>query len=347
MNHTFAQKTDSLRLIKRGAIAVLLALCFFFGAQSSLALPKLSQDVLSMGDYGADVEIIQMELKSLGIYGGEITGIFDASTTEAVKLLQTILGLKADGSFGPLTYEAYKNALATGLLKPRKQEPLTQEHGILYGMTIGIDPGHQEESDSEMEIIIPGTNRTKARQSAGSVGVKTGTPEYKINLIVALKLKGLLENSDATVIMTRETSDVSLSNAERAESMNEAEVDIWIRLHCDTSSSRSKNGASVLIPSREITPEIYKESLALGKAVLETFCDATGAKNQNIHALMNQAGFNWSQSPVIAVEMGFLSNASEDLRLNRDSYQKKCALGIYNGIIAYYEAKDTLDDNPA
>ena len=83
--------------------------------------------------------------------------------------------------------------------------------------TIGIDPGHQETPDAELEQMAPGVKRTKERQSPGSTGVKTGVPEYKINLLIAFKLRDLLEAEGATVVLTRETSDFSLSNMERAD----------------------------------------------------------------------------------------------------------------------------------
>ena len=46
-------------------------------------------------------------------------------------------------------------------------------------------------------------------------------------------------------------------------------------------------------------------------------------------------GLNWSQVPVTIIEMGFLSNPTEDRLLNDSSYQDKLALGIANGIGEY------------
>ena len=43
-------------------------------------------------------------------------------------------------------------------------------------------------------------------------------------------------------------------------------------------------------------------------------------------------GFNWSEVPVILVEMGFLSNSEEDEKMSTDSYREKLAEGISNGI---------------
>lgn len=316
--------------------AVLLSCSAAFAAPTMPEIP--SQEILSAGDFGEDVETLQTELRALGFYEGEITGLFDGATKQAVIRLQAFLGVREDGAFGPLTFAAYWNAFELGLLAfPEQQSAASDETDRLAGYTIGIDPGHQETPDAELEQMAPGVKRTKERQSPGSTGVKTGVPEYKINLPIAFKLRDLLEAEGATVVLTRETSDFSLSNMERALLMNESGVDIWLRLHCDSVSSANKSGASVLIPSRAYGAAIYQESLRLGQCVYESFSEATGATMISLRALMDQTGFNWSEKPVIAVEMGMLSNPQEDIRLNRDSYQTSCAAGLFNGILAYFE----------
>ena len=328
-------------LLKRFA-----ALCCVFAALAlcgaALAAPTMpeipSQEILSAGDFGDDVVTLQTELRALGFYEGEITGLFDGATRAAVIRLQRFLGVREDGALGPVTFAAYWDAFERGLLAFPEPEP-SQQHaaGRLSGRTVGIDPGQQEAADTGLEQIAPGVDRTKERQSAGSTGVKTGVPECKINLLIAFKLRDLLEAEGATVVLTHDTTDVSLSNIERAQAMNNAGVDIWLRLHCDSASSAKQSGASVLIPSRTYGAAIYQESLRLGQCIYENFAAATGATMLDLRALMDQTGFNWSERPVVAVEMGMLSNPQEDLRLNRDSYQASCAAGLFNGILAYFD----------
>lgn len=320
------------RLCKK--LLYMLSLCLILGfSGAALALPA---GVLRIGDYGREVVDLQRELAASGFYSGEISGTFTTDTRDAVIALQKSLGVEIDGIFGPSTAQAYEAALAQGHFAA----PGSAAEALpLKGTIIGIDPGHQAVEDPALEPLLPGSNRTKPRMSKGATGVKTGTPECRVNLQIGLKLKDMLETGGATVVMTRESSDVSLSNIERAQMMNEANVDIWVRLHCDASSSERPSGSHALIPSRAYNADIYKESLFLAQSVLEGFSDATGAANGGITALMNQTGFNWSERPVMAIEMGYLSNAEDDVRLGRDSYQIACATGIYNGIAAYYQAK--------
>lgn len=63
----------------------------------------LGSRVLSKGDEGADVAILQRKLKEIGFYEGEIDGIFGKMTKEAVCLLQGDNDLKADGICGEKT----------------------------------------------------------------------------------------------------------------------------------------------------------------------------------------------------------------------------------------------------
>ena len=48
-------------------------------------------------------------------------------------------------------------------------------------------------------------------------------------------------------------------------------------------------------------------------------------------------GINWAKMPTCIVEMGFMSNPTEDARLGRDRYQTKIANGLANGIDRYFK----------
>ncbi len=54
---------------------------------------------------GADVRLLQTELKNLGFYTGTIDGMFGGGTESAVKSFQRSAGLTPDGIVGPKTWE--------------------------------------------------------------------------------------------------------------------------------------------------------------------------------------------------------------------------------------------------
>ncbi len=227
------------------------------------------------------------------------------------------------------------------------EEELAAAAQVLAGKVVGLDPGHQIVPDFGLEAVAPGSECTKIRQSEGGYGIRSKVPEHRINLLVALKLRALLESCGASVVMTRTGSDVSLSNIERAKLMNENSATFWIRIHCNYSNNTDQSGASVLIPSEAVTPDIYAYSRYLGECVGATFGAATEMPNMNLVSLDNQSGFNWSDIPVIALEMGYLSNAQDDAMLNSDAYQTRCAIGIFNGIVSYFAGITPADTSEA
>lgn len=214
----------------------------------------------------------------------------------------------------------------------------TSPSSAANGKVICIDPGHQTKANLSMEPNGPGSTVMKEKARGGATGVSSGTPEYKITLQISLKLRVLLEKAGYTVVMTRETNDVDISNAERAKIANQANADLFVRIHCDSSDNSSTNGISTLYPAKnQWTGPIYARSLKAAQLVQAEVVKAVGRKDNGIVARGDMTGFNWSQVPAILVEVGFLSNPEEDRLLNMDEFQQKLAQGVYNGIIKYLQ----------
>ena len=204
----------------------------------------------------------------------------------------------------------------------------------LYGLRIGIDPGHQEHANSEKEPVAPNSSETKAKVSSGTAGVSTGVAEYITDLEVALKLRTALEAQGCVVYMTREVNDIDISNLERAEMMNELGVDLVLRLHCDGVTDRSANGIGMFVRA---TGEKQEESEAAAKVLLEAMSEATGAKARGVFLRDTYTMNNWSIVPCILVEMGYMSNPEEDEKLNDPAYQDLLVQGMVEGIARYFE----------
>ena len=211
---------------------------------------------------------------------------------------------------------------------------ITEESkGLLDGVKIGIDPGHQAHSNSAQEPVSPGSKETKAKVSSGTQGVKTRVPEYEVNLQVALLLKDALEAQGATVCMTRDTNDVDISNVERAEMMNELGVDVVLRLHCNGSTNQSTSGIGLYVKS---SGEGAEESYAISEVLIVAMGEATGANTESVHVRDTYSGLNWSTVPSILVEMGYMSNPDEDEKLCSPEYQSELVHGMVDGLITYF-----------
>ena len=328
-----------MRMRMKKTIYALFALLLLFSfAGTAFAVTPLPEAYLRIGSSGENVTILQKNLIELGYYTFASDGRYGAQTALAVKRLQTRLGVKPDGTCGPLTVEAFNAAYATNAVATTSSSAPEKDLSLLplSGKKIGIDPGHQLTPDPSYEPVAPGSSRMKERMSAGAIGVKTKIPEYETTLIIAKKLQTLLEEAGAVVYMLRTENDVQLSNAERAQAMNQAGVDCWVRIHCDSSKDASANGVHVLAPSALTTPYIAENSLRLGQLMLQSISKATGAKELSILVKADQTGFNWSERPVVTAELGYLSNPLEDVRLNRAYYQNACAKGMFDALLAYF-----------
>lgn len=203
---------------------------------------------------------------------------------------------------------------------------------------IAIDAGHQQRGDNSTEPVGPGSSEKKAKVAGGATGVATGTPEYKLTLKVAKRLKRELEARGYGVYMVRSKNNVNISNKKRAQMANKSGADIYIRLHADASSSSSVVGASALYPSvsNPYVKSLSKPSKKLSRCILNAYCKSTGIRNRGLVVRNDLTGTNWSKIPVTLIEMGFLSNAGEDRKMQKASMQKKMAAGIADGIDAYF-----------
>ena len=73
------------------------------------------------------------------------------------------------------------------------------------------------------------------------------------------------------------------------------------------------------------------------QSVIQSYSAATGIKSRGVSYRNDLTGINWSQVPSIYIEMGFISNVSEDKLLADSSFQNKCAKGIADGIDKYFQ----------
>jgi len=203
---------------------------------------------------------------------------------------------------------------------------------------IALDAGHQMYSNAGTEPVGPGSSVKKMKVAGGATGVATKVPEYKLTLKVAKKLRKVLLEKGYQVYMIRTKNKVNISNKERALRANKSGSDIYIRLHADASGSSSVRGASMLYPSESnpYVKKLSKPSKKLSRCILKKYCESTGIKSRGLSKRDDLTGTNWSKIPVTLIEMGFLSNASEDRFMQKGGNQEKMAEGIAEGIDDYF-----------
>ena len=262
------------------------------------------------------------EVEQEQIQSSEVQEIYEESTSEADDGLEEENSIKSEQEETVLevTEEESAESIEDQLIENKK--------------LVVIDPGHQRCGNSEKEPIGPGATETKAKVTGGTQGTTTGIPEYELTLQVSLKLGAELEKRGYTVMYTRTTHDVDISNSERAEIANSANAAAFIRIHANGSTNPSVSGAMTICqtPKNPYNGSLYEASKELSENVLNELVNATGCRKEYVWETDTMSGVNWCVVPVTIVEMGYMTNPEEDRLLNTEEYQEKIVQGIANGI---------------
>ncbi|RKU08201.1 hypothetical protein C6501_16760 [Candidatus Poribacteria bacterium] len=196
----------------------------------------------------------------------------------------------------------------------------------LKGFKICLDPGHGGQGH------IPNYKRGP-----------TGLREAEINLKVAFYLREMLEQVEATVIMTR-VDDSYVSLPERSQIANENQADFFISLHHNGIDDK---------PEINYTSTWYhgdaddsRPSLDLARYVQQGVSDAlrlpksasTGLYSDKLIVASGFGVLRLTKCPAVVCEASFYTNPEEEARLKQDDYLKREAYGYFLGIARYVEA---------
>lgn len=231
--------------------------------------------------------------------------------------------------------------------KPKKQRFIN---------TIVIDPGH-------------------GGKDSGAVGPR-GLTEKEVVLKIAKELKKILIKKGFTVLITRK-DDSFVPLRQRSTLANNSGADLFVSIHCNASMRRKSAGGfetfflstaktswaraveakenSVIkfeTPSEKESileyilwdmaqNEFLRESSELAECIQESMAKKVAIEDRGV----KQANFFVMREiymPSILVETAFITNAEEERLLRRESFRKKIAEGIADGILKFkktYEKK--------
>lgn len=171
-----------------------------------------------------------------------------------------------------------------------------------------------------------------------------GTTEAETNLKIALKVQNLLEQSGATVILTRSDEnaiyDLDKSTLRekkisdiynRVKIGNESSADIFVSIHLNKIPQEQYWGWQCFYRQND------EQSTKLAKSLQQNLNDAIEKENKRVAMKIDNVYImKHVEIPISIVECGFLSNKEEEKMLLTDEYQDKLAWGIYNGIMDYF-----------
>ena len=173
-----------------------------------------------------------------------------------------------------------------------------------------------------------------------------GTTEAESNLKIALKVQNLLEQSGATVILTRSDEnaiydegcttirEMKVSDIKnRVKIGNESSADIFVSIHLNKIPQKQYWGWQTFFK------ENNEDSKKLATCIQEGLSDMIDKKNKRVPLkIKNIYIVDHVNIPITIVECGFLSNEEEEKLLQTDEYQNKLAQGIYLGILKYFSS---------
>ena len=171
-----------------------------------------------------------------------------------------------------------------------------------------------------------------------------GTTEAETNLKIALKVQNLLEQSGATVVLTRSDENAiydidsktlkqkKISDIHnRVKIGNESSADIFVSIHLNKIPQQQYYGWQTFYQ------EGNEQSINLAKSIQENLNEAIQKENKRVAMKIDNIYImKYVEIPTTIVECGFLSNQEEEQQLLTDEYQDRLAWGIYNGIMDYF-----------
>lgn len=206
------------------------------------------------------------------------------------------------------------------------------------GLVIVLDPGHASQVPETQEPVGPGSTEMKEADTVGTFGPASGLHEYDLTMDVSQKLRTELEERGYEVKLTHSDTFNPIGCVDRAAVANENKADAFIRIHANGSENTEANGAMTICITKDnpYHPELYSASARLSDIILNTYCDQTGAQKEYVWETDTMTGNNWAEVPTTLIELGYMTNPDEDLRMNQDSYQKTMVTAIADGLDKWF-----------
>jgi N-acetylmuramoyl-L-alanine amidase len=199
-----------------------------------------------------------------------------------------------------VTYKAEYSENRDQLVVRFKRSPIIRK-------TIVIDPGHGGIDN-------------------GAVGRQIR--EKDLNLEIAMRLKNLLEEAGAAVILTRD-DDYFIGLYERPYLANYYFADLFISVHTNNHPDLSVHGIEVFHYPQHQSSHLLAQSV-FREITQQTGFLGLGVKQENFVVVRE------AQMPSILVEVGFLSNFQEESIMKTAGFKDNAAMGIYQGVINYF-----------
>ncbi len=245
-----------------------------------------------------------------------VSGSIDASLSDVVSsadfsisgnTVTLTMPLRATGRYYGCSVEYDANGYLTITVHNRPQ--------TLSGSVILLDPGH-------------------GGSDPGALGLNGGVHESNVNYALAYYTKLALEKRGARVYLTR-GGDSTVELEERKAMVRSLKPDLFLSVHCNGSTDKSKIGTSVYYYkpfSYSLAKNVYDNLLSVFRnnlyagqgSVYNDLADGTVYYPFSVTRL--------EDCPAVLIETGFITNDGECLKLIETSNQQLLAEAIAKGV---------------
>ena len=195
--------------------------------------------------------------------------------------------------------------------------PTPEGEGQLSGRVLGVDPARGYSSKIK--------------------GVSTNVYANRLNYAVATLVREKLMAMGATVVMGLDDVQQDRASNERAAVMNNGNVELAVRIECNSVDTADSKGAIVWVADGHAKQD---ECEKLAAAVLKGYIDATDLtiaryNGASIRKKGDDTFLASVTAPSCTIVTGYISNPEEDRKLNTAAFQNNMADGIVDGILEY------------
>lgn len=294
--------------------------------------------------------------------------VFDLNTLTPLNVVQTTVGgvNQLQLNFKNPSQTEFQPRLEPQPLESQYIKPPVEDHVLETSIP---QPEYSSTNRKVMIVIDPG----HGGKDPGATGLSR-SHEKDVVLLIAKKIQKLINQQPGfTAVLTRQ-NDVYLTLRERLAVARKYRPDMFVAIHADAYPQKYAIGASVyalslrgatseaahwladkeneseLMGGVELSDKSHllksvlldlsqsatiRASLELGRGIIHSLSQIGPLHHENVE----QAAFVVLKSPDIPsllIETGFITNPSEERKLNSVQYQKRLASSITRGICDYF-----------
>lgn len=233
-----------------------------------------------------------------------------------------------------------------------------------------VEKAPYQETPGRFKIKTVVVDSGHGGRDPGAIGRKLRFKEKNLTLDIAKRLKELLEKSGLKVIMTR-NDDTFIPLSKRVQIVNRSGAELFVSVHINASRTRALKGfecyflsntandnaralealenASLKLDEANISRHFRALDATLWDMVLTEYraesadlanriCDAVGEslamKNRGVRSARFYV-LKGALMPSVLIEMGYISNRYEEIKLKESAFLDKMTGAIAKGILDY------------